>query len=66
MAIDVVGKINRLWDLSSDGDKQGLAKMLFERVVYDLDRVQIVDFALKSWAEQFFTILVTVEKREKL
>ncbi|MBI1278183.1 MAG: hypothetical protein GC179_08655 [Anaerolineaceae bacterium] len=64
MAIDVVGKINRLWDLSSDEDKQGLAKMLFERVVYDLDKMQIVDFSLKSWAEQFFTILVTVEEQE--
>ena len=56
MAIEVVNKLGQLWDSSDDENRQGLAKTLFERVVYDLDKQQIVDFKLKAWAEQFFTV----------
>ncbi len=33
-----------------------MARMLFEYVVYDLDRQQIVDFRLKPWADRYLVL----------
>jgi hypothetical protein len=33
-----------------------MARHLFEYVVYDLDRQEIVDFRLKPWADQFLVL----------
>jgi hypothetical protein len=56
MAIAAVDKIKRLWDTRADQDRQGLARLLFERIIYDLDKGQIEGFKLKTWDEQFFTL----------
>ena len=53
-----VDTINRLWEVSSDEDKQGMARHLFETIVYDLDKQHIVDFRLKPWADQFLYLRV--------
>jgi hypothetical protein len=56
MCIHTVQTLTRLWDVSSDEDKQGMARHLFEYLVYDLDRQEIVDFRLKPWADQFLML----------
>jgi DNA invertase Pin-like site-specific DNA recombinase len=53
MCIDAVDRLVANWEKSSDEDKQGLAQSLFENIVYDLDRQQIVSFKLKPWADRF-------------
>lgn len=35
-----------------------MARHLFDHLVFDMDRGQIVDFRLKPWAEQFLTVRV--------
>jgi hypothetical protein len=56
MCMEAVDKLNRLWDASSDEDKQGLARSLFEYLVYDLDTRRIVYFRLKRWADEFVIV----------
>lgn len=56
VAMDTVFKIGNLWTNSSDEEKQGLARMLFDGFIYDLDEGGIVDFKLKKWAEGIFTL----------
>jgi hypothetical protein len=56
MCIHAVETMTRLWEVSSDEDKQGMARHLFEYVIYDLDRQEIVNFRLKPWADQFLVL----------
>ncbi|MBN2470232.1 MAG: recombinase family protein [Anaerolineae bacterium] len=56
MCMEVLGQLAELWNESSDEDKQGLARMLFEYVVFDLDTRRITDFRLKSWADEFVVL----------
>ena len=56
LCIDAVTKIAELWENSTDEGRNGLAHNLFEEIVYDLDKQQIVDFKLKAWAEQFLVL----------
>ncbi|MCA0452764.1 MAG: recombinase family protein [Chloroflexi bacterium] len=58
MAVDAINKIVRLWEVSSDEDKRGLTTIIFERIVFDLDQQQIVDFRLKAWMEKYFMLRV--------
>jgi hypothetical protein len=51
-----VNEMSRLWDVSSDEDKQGLVRSLFEYIVYDLDKHRIVDFRLQPWADRFIKL----------
>ncbi len=56
MALEAVNKIVTMWENSTEEDKQGLAKVLFERIVFDLDKQKIVDFRLKGWVEKYFVL----------
>ena len=56
MCIEAVDRIWRLWDMSSDEDRQGLARSLFSSITYDLDRRRIVDYRLKPWADRFLVL----------
>ena len=56
MCIQAVNSLNRMWDVLNDEDKQGMARHLFEYLTYDLGARQIVDFRLKTWADQFLTV----------
>jgi hypothetical protein len=56
MCMEVVDKLARVWAMSSDEDRQGMARTLFEYVVYDLDTHRIADFRLKSWADRFLAL----------
>lgn len=66
VCVQAVDNINRLWDVSDDEDKQGLARYLFESIIVDLDRRQIVEFKLKPWADQFLTARVGLWMQEDL
>ena len=54
--MNVVNQMLELWDTSADEDRQQMAHMLFEYVVYDLDARQIVDFRLKGWADRYLVL----------
>lgn len=56
MCMEAVDKLVRLWDVVDDEDRQGLARSLFDYVVYDLDAQRITDFRLKKWADEFIII----------
>lgn len=56
MCLNVVNQIIELWDTSKDEDRQQMAHMLFDYIVYDLDRRQIVDFRLKAWADRYLVL----------
>jgi hypothetical protein len=56
LCVDMVEKIVRLWEISSDEDKQGMARNLFTSIIYDLDQQRIVDFQLKPWADRFLIL----------
>jgi DNA invertase Pin-like site-specific DNA recombinase len=64
MCLQAVDTINKLWSVSSDDDKQGMARLLFEYITYDLDKQQIVDFRLKPWAEQFLFLRIGLYMQE--
>jgi len=56
MCMDVVNKVADLWDTASPEDRQGMARNLFEYLVYDLDTRRITDFRLKPWADRFLIL----------
>jgi DNA invertase Pin-like site-specific DNA recombinase len=56
MCMDALDNLARLWDTAKDEDKQQLARMLVEYIVYDFDRQQIVDFRLKPWADKYLVL----------
>lgn len=56
MCIEAVQRLSRLWKIASPEDRQGLARSLFEGVVFDLDQQQIVEFKLKAWADRFLVL----------
>lgn len=65
MCIHAIDTITRLWEVSSDEDKQGMARHLFEYVTYDLDRQEIIDFRLKPWADQFLMLRTALYAEER-
>ena len=70
MCADVIGRLNDLWSMADEGDKQSLVRSLFEEIVYDLDTRRIVSFKLKAWADRFIilrhSLYVQDEKIEEI
>jgi len=56
LCVEAVDKINQLWEIGDDENKQGMARNLFSYIVYDLDIQRIVNFRLKPWADRFITL----------
>ncbi len=56
LCLEAIDRINQLWDISDDEDRQGMARNLFSEVIYNLDTQRIVDFRLKPWADRFITL----------
>jgi hypothetical protein len=56
MCADVVNNMATLWDTADPEDKQGMARNLFEYLVYDLDSRRITDFRFKPWADRFLIL----------
>ena len=65
MCMEVLNMMSSLWDESADEDKQQLARMMFEEIVYDLDKQQIVHFTLKPWAERFLDVRMALHLMEQ-
>lgn len=59
--MNVINEMVKIWDVSSDEDRQNMAHMLFEYIVYDLDKQQIVDFRLKAWADRYLVHRMELE-----
>jgi DNA invertase Pin-like site-specific DNA recombinase len=66
MCIEAVEKIARLWDISSEENRQGLARSLFTSITYDLDTQRIVDFRLKAWAERFLILRAALYENDDI
>jgi hypothetical protein len=49
-------ELAHLWAAASNEDRQGMARSLFEYVIYDLDAHRITDFRLKPWADRFLVL----------
>src|SRR5437879_11267574 len=49
MCMETIDNLVRYWDGASNEDKQSLARMLFDYIVYDLNRKCIVNLQLKTW-----------------
>ncbi len=64
MCMEVLNMISSLWDESSDEDRQQLARMMFEEIIYDLDEQRIVHFTLKPWAERFLDLRMALHFTE--
>lgn len=64
LCVQAVDKIERLWDISSDEDRQGLVRSLFTEIIYDLDTQRIVSFKLKSWADRFLALRAALYENE--
>ena len=56
MCMNALDNLAELWGTAPDEDRQQMARMLFEYIVYDLDRQQIVDFRLKPWADRYLVL----------
>jgi len=56
MCMDIVNNMANLWEMADSEDKQGMARNLFEYLVYDLDTRRITDFRLKPWADRFLVL----------
>jgi len=56
MCVEAVDKFARLWEISTDEDKQGMVRGLFSYIVFNLDTQRIVDFRLKPWADRFLML----------
>lgn len=65
MCLEVLNKMSRLWELSDDEDKQGMARNLFTELIVDLDQGRIVDFTLKPWAERFLMVRTALYEVEE-
>jgi DNA invertase Pin-like site-specific DNA recombinase len=64
LCVDVVDKLERLWDLNDDEDRQGLVRSLFVEIIYNLDTQRIVDFKLKPWTDRFLTLRSALYENE--
>lgn len=51
--------------MSTDEDRQGMARNLFNYVIFDLDTHRIVDFRLKPWADRFVTLRAALYEEVK-
>ncbi len=64
MCMNMANEIAHVWDTSGDEDRQQMAHMLFEYIVYDLDKREIVDFRLKSWADRYLIVRADMLRSE--
>jgi len=64
LCLEAINRINELWEISDDEDKQGMARNLFSSITYNLDTQRIVDFRLKPWADRFVTLRTALYEDE--
>ena len=64
MCMQAVNQMVKIWDSGNDEDRQEMARMVFEYIVYDLDLQRIVDFRLKPWADHFLVLRAELHEKE--
>lgn len=50
--------------MTSPKDRQGMARNLFEYLIYDLDTWRIMDFRLKPWVDRFLILRASLYELE--
>ncbi len=65
LCLQAFEKLLALWDMGSAEDKQGMVRMLFEYIEYDLDTKQITDFRLKPWADEYLRLRTALYEMEE-
>lgn len=66
LCLEAIDRINHLWTISDDEDKQGMVRNLFSYIIYNLDTQRIVDFRLKPWADTFITLRTSLYDEQNL
>lgn len=54
--VEMLKRLKTFWDIAEGEDRRLLAHSLFDEIVYDLEKRQIVSFKLKAWAEPFLVL----------
>jgi DNA invertase Pin-like site-specific DNA recombinase len=65
LCVETTNRMATMWEVSSGEDKQGMVRMLFEYVEYDLDTQRITGFRLKPWAEDFLILREALYETEE-
>ena len=58
--LESIQQVTSLWEAAEPKERQIMARNLFDYIVYDLDKQQIVDFRLKPWADRFLVLWVAL------
>ena len=64
LCVETIGRLASLWEMSSGEDRQGMVRMLFEYVEYDLDTRHITSFRLKPWADNYLVLRAALYETE--
>ena len=64
MCWNAVQQIADIWKNGTPEDKHGIARNLFDHIVFDLDTHRVVDFRLKAWADDFIVLRASVDDPE--
>lgn len=64
MCVETVGRLAKMWEISSGEDRQDMVRMLFDYIEYNLDARRITDFRLKPWADNFLVLRSALYEKE--
>ncbi len=60
MTVESIKRIVTYWNTSTDEDRQGMIRNLFDYLVWDFDLKEIVDFRLKGASENYVNLKVSL------
>jgi hypothetical protein len=66
LCLQTIEKLATFWEIATNEDKQGMVRLLFEYVEYDLDAKRITDFRLKPWADKFVILHAALYQTETI
>lgn len=64
MCVNAVKTMCSTWETNKPEDKQGMARNLFEAIIFDLDTHRILGFKLKPWADRFLVVRAAMVQNE--
>ncbi len=64
LTMDMVADLVQNWNEANHEMRRALASGLFQYLVYDLDKKQIVDFKLKPWIELLMQLKITLQDHD--
>ncbi len=62
-AMEMANRLQQFGEISEGEDRKLLAHSLFDEIIYDMDRRQIIDFKVKQWAEPFLILRAACVQR---